>query len=279
MPIPHRHLPLLCRALMHFGAGVLGLALLAPAWAQAPATELFAAMRLAAVATMPSLAKPAAAEPGSGIVPLLDCLDPGIDLGVNESDRDDFPIMLAMYIEQSQRSLRALGIPDPVWQPTLDRWARLAERYLADVQAQPARSEALRQGADRASREAGEALLRDVNRYRRQRQPRAAEVVLMDGCGAGEMPVNIQTRPAGGQVTYIPLFRFRLCEARGLAPQDPRACRGWVNVSKPEEFLSGLYAYVVRWPDGQLSTGVFDTEKARINDRSGSDVAHVLLTR
>ena len=134
-------------------------------------------------------------------------------------------------------------------------------------------------GADRASREAGEALLRDVNRYRRQRQPRAAEVVLMDGCGAGEMPVNIQTRPAGGQVTYIPLFRFRLCEARGLAPQDPRACRGWVNVSKPEEFLSGLYAYVVRWPDGQLSSGVFDTEKARINDRSGSDVAHVLLTR
>ena len=56
MPIPHRHLPFLCRALIHFGAGVLGLALLAPAWAQAPATtELFAAMRLAAVATMPSL--------------------------------------------------------------------------------------------------------------------------------------------------------------------------------------------------------------------------------
>ena len=52
-----------------------------------------------------------------------------------------------------------------------------------------------------------------------------------------------------------------------------------VSYTHLDVYKRQLYAYVVRWPDGQLSTGVFDTEKARINDRSGSDVAHVLLTR
>lgn len=249
----------------------------APAQTPADAATRFAQIRQAAVAAAPSLSRPAMRTPGEPTIPLLDCLDAGLDLGVGEKDPDSMVIQVAMEVEQLGQSLRALALPPALWQPLLDGMQSAAIEALAEpstrgaahqrsVERLSARHQALKEQLEQAA-------------VRHQRQRRGPPVVLQDGCGAGELPVELRTRPAGGRISYITLFRHRLCEVQRIPPTDRQRCRGWVDVVKAQEFLSGQYAYQVRWPDGQLSSGVFDTRPASVVDGPADDIVRIELRR
>ncbi|MBQ0958722.1 hypothetical protein KAK06_07090 [Ideonella sp. 4Y11] len=261
----------LCSALL--------LALICPsAPAQAPADPAlrFAQIRQAAVAADPALAQPARPGLPGDPTPLLDCLSAGLDLGVDDKDPEGGVIQIAMEVEQLGQSLRALAVPPAVWQPLLDTMQRGAIDALTRL-AQRGGSAAADQALNQRHTQLKEQLEQAVIRHQRQR--RGPPVVLQEGCGAGELPVELSTRPPGGQVSYITLFRHRLCEVQRIVPTDRQRCRGWVDAVKKQEFLSGQYAYQVRWPDGQRSSGVFDTRPAAMADGQGEDVVRIQLRR
>ena len=266
-------------------AKLLLICLLAPASSHAQTSAAgaqrsrYQLLRQAAVAAEPSLNRPAkVSEPGQEW-PLIDCLDAGLDLGIEVEDPDRPAIQMAMELHQAERSLLALRLPEALWRPTLALLEQQALSYLAAVKQSPRQQAAAEAAAFRDQERLQNAMLAQINQYRRQKNPRAPEVVMAEGCGAGEFPVQIQTRPAGGRVAYITLFRYRLCQAQGLPPEDRNRCRGWVDAVKPTELLSGQYAYRVRWPDGQSSSGVFDTRGIMPTARGDEELVRVLLQR
>jgi hypothetical protein len=246
-----------------------------PAQAPADAALRLAQIRQAVVAAEPALGKPARRFSPEDPIPLLDCLSANADLGVNEGDPDGSVIQVAMEIEQLGQSLRALAVPPAVWQPLLDSMQRAAMDALGrpPQRGGSAADQALFQRHDALKAQLEQAVIRH------QKQRRGPPVVLQEGCGAGELPVELSTRPPGGKVSYITLFRHRLCEVQRIAPTDRQRCRGWVDAVKKQEFLSGQYAYQVRWPDGQLSSGVFDTRPAALVNGQVEDLVRIQLRR
>jgi hypothetical protein len=82
------------------------------------------------------------------------------------------------------------------------------------------------------------------------------QVTVDGGCGAGDISVNIETDPPGGQVLFIPTFFYELCKAQKLSPDDTERCNHWREaVSGAISSVSGDYVYVARWPDGATRRG------------------------
>lgn len=101
-----------------------------------------------------------------------------------------------------------------------------------------------------------ETLLRDLTAYRAQSDPSLLLPVVEGGCGAGEMGINVTTDPPGGFAEFIPVFHYRLCEVRGIDPDDTRACDHWRQPLDGMLFdVAGDYRYQVRWQDGQTDSG------------------------
>lgn len=100
----------------------------------------------------------------------------------------------------------------------------------------------------------------------RRTTPGAAKILTVDRCGKQIRPIvlNFKTAPEGGRIRFIPNVLHQLCQAQQLNPDDPVRCDYWIN-AKPEGPMSfaGQMAYSVRWPDGTVSTGTFDTVDAR----------------
>lgn len=243
-----------------------------------PLRAHFADLRRAAVQADPTLSRPPRWDPQESFVTLTDCLDSGRQLGVEYDDPERLAINIAMGIEQSQSALKQLRIDAAVWQPVLAQMEAIALQSLVDIKTAPKRARQKQEAYSSRLVQLQEELGRRATAARRRAAPRAAEVVWTEGCGAGELAVQIRTSPPGGRVSYITLFHHRLCQAKGQDADNPLQCRGWVEAVKSEEFLSGRYAYQVRWPDGSTRRGIFDASSAPPVSQD-SDTVRVTLTR
>ncbi len=86
--------------------------------------------------------------------------------------------------------------------------------------------------------------------------------VLLEGCGAGEMAVNLVTRPKDAQIFVIPTFFYELCKVQKINPDDTTACSHWREVmTGMVTEVSGDYRYRARWHDGTIRRGklLFDS--------------------
>jgi hypothetical protein len=72
----------------------------------------------------------------------------------------------------------------------------------------------------------------------------------------GEVPVSIETDPAGAKVLLIPSFFYELCRAQNIDSDDTVRCRRWREaISGRVSQVSGDYLYIVRWSDGATRRG------------------------
>jgi len=251
--------------------------------ARQPATETpeeyFTAIRRAVMATGPSQEE--SAPPPDPDVPevLKDCLDPESDFGMKRNDPDFLPTVVARDLKQFTNNLLRLRIPPMVWAGHLQALTEIAVEYIGVLRRSPSQKKTLSEETSQRIEREEKRLAASVSGYARTQSPRSREVVLQEGCGAGEVPVVIRTQPAGAQVAYIPLFKFKLCEARKLPPQDPLSCTGWVNAVKKAEFLSGKYAYIARWSDGRSTSGVFNINDFWDTPTNEEEEIRVTITR
>jgi hypothetical protein len=166
-----------------------------------------------------------------------------------------------MRVQQLSHSLRLLGVPAALWQPRLDAMESLAVTHIRSVRNAPA--SAARQADETWRRYSSqeELLGEALDRFSRSSQVRGT-IVIQEGCGAGEIEVELTTSPRGAAVSYIPLFRYKLCEVRGIQPTSIQACDGWVSAVGQTERMSGKYMFVARWPDGRMREGILDVSSA-----------------
>jgi hypothetical protein len=81
---------------------------------------------------------------------------------------------------------------------------------------------------------------------------------------SGEVPINIETDPAGAKVLLIPSFFYELCRAQNIDPDDTVRCRRWREALNGRvSQVSGDYLYVVQWSDGATRKGKLSVMDAR----------------
>lgn len=242
--------------------------------------EYYKGIRKAVVATKPELRESAidwdaVASDMSNFFVILDCNSPiEGEFGQEMDDPDIFPTHVARDVEQASATLRAGRVPIEVWGGYIDTINRLAVEYLKALRQNPSRKSALSEQAYTSKERVEAEFEAALNRYGKSR---GQQFYLREGCGAGEVPVVIRTRPADAAVAYIPLFKYKLCEARQLSPLDAKVCNGWVNAVKKEEYLSGKYFYIAKWADGGRTSGVFNVNDSF--DPSVEENIQVMITR
>ncbi len=76
-----------------------------------------------------------------------------------------------------------------------------------------------------------------------------------EGCGSGEITIDIIKNPAKARLSVIEEFAYKLCKARNINPNDIEACPGWTDLMSQKESLSGAYYYRVTHPGFFTKTG------------------------
>jgi hypothetical protein len=99
---------------------------------------------------------------------------------------------------------------------------------------------------------------------------RSETYIVEGGCGAGEIPVSLRI-PRGTSAMIINAFRYELCLARNVDPQDTNACSGWRPVTGVPMYLSGGYRYILSRSGGSRSSGEFVVDYRRIGSLFGDD--------
>lgn len=220
------------------------------------ASDYYADLRKSLVSAYPEIKEPLYLDaPPNHIYELKDCDTPDLVLGIPEESNDWFPTSLAMDAYRYTTNLIAYQVPEHVWRKYIN------EINATAVDAIKLKIESERLGKDpnynklmHHAQKLDDTLLRDLNLYGAAHQKK---FITADGCGAGEEPVAIRSRPPGAFISYIPLFFYKLCDARGIPPTNILECNGWVDVVKDFEYLSGKYVYIAHWPDGRSTSGIF----------------------
>jgi len=199
---------------------------------------------------------PAAAERD-----LFFCRDAGTELGVHGATY--FATTTALQIEVYKAELDKLKIPRSVAEKSLAAMEKLGAATLKDPR--PASVSQLRLW-DAELKRLKEQLAEDLNTYAKTRQG-LPHFVVRGECGAGEVKVAINTTPPGGTVSYIPLFSYKLCEARHVDPNDSQKCDGWVTAVSINESMLGKYMFTATWPDGRKKNGplIITKDKKAVN--------------
>jgi len=100
----------------------------------------------------------------------------------------------------------------------------------------------------------------------RRGTPGAAKIFKVDRCNREprSLALNYKTAPEGGRARFIPYVLHRICSAQQLDADDPVRCDYW-RTAKAEAPMSfaGPMVYSVRWPDGTVATGQFDSNASR----------------
>jgi hypothetical protein len=196
---------------------------------------------------------------------LVTCLD-AEQLGLRSDDPLYFPVSIALDAEIYRRDFSKLAIPEAIWANALSAIDQVGVAVLQDRRTLPLKQ--WQRAAQRREAELDAArnrLLTDLNAYRKSK-PDLPEFTSEGGCGAREVEVTITTTPRGGTVSYIPVFSYKLCEARKINPEDLTHCDGWLRASKVAKTLAGKYRFIAIWPDGRQKKGILDiTGKKSIN--------------
>ena len=196
-------------------------------------------------------------EPRPGLDPGLSYQPPVHQIAIcDDAEQLGFPadsplftaVSIALQIEFHKKLLARLRIPLAVAAPSFSAMEKLAASTIST-------KKGFDLVASKTYRRLGERLAGDLNDYARQHRPGMLRFQYWPECGDGRMSVLITTTPPGATVSYIPLFCYKLCEARGVDPEDSRKCEGWLTaVSDLKEDLIGTYKYKAVWPDGKRTT-------------------------
>lgn len=164
---------------------------------------------------------------------------------------------IALDLEFYQMLLHRLEVPPAVTQKS---FAAMEAMAIASLQERPppgGKTGKDSDGGAAAFEDAQQRLARQLNDYGGTRRP-VMEFFYMGECGAGFAEVKINVTPPGGTVRYIPLFPYKLCEAKKVNPEDTKLCEGWQTAVKVTEDMVGKYHYIATWPDGKQSKGIFE---------------------
>lgn len=91
-----------------------------------------------------------------------------------------------------------------------------------------------------------------------------ASLILKGGgdCGDGGVTVAFSADPPGASLWMIVEFDFLLCELEGRSPWSTSECAWYEepvfhdgSVWGLNSLVSGVYRYIARWPDGEVSCG------------------------
>jgi len=153
---------------------------------------------------------------------------------------------------------KRFGYPEKVWEPLLSAYEKgglakakqMAGKDLRDANAIAA-----------ALPPYPENVVRAMESYRVKLKKSGPRLLSQEGCGAGEWAVKIVTDPKAKVLRLIPEFFAMLCEQSGRA-QFGANCPYWHDAPQQSQFyVSGVYRYVVTWPDGGERTGKVDFDK------------------
>lgn len=159
-------------------------------------------------------------------------------------------VVLALEAEQWKRDLGRGGYPA---QPL----AEAIGRYEAGMLAAGASFDARTKGLP-----AFQAELENLRRA----TPGAAKTRLFGGCGGPGPAVQLQfkTQPEGGKPLFIAKTLHAICRAQDVEADDPARCDYWLESDEKEPlFFNGEIVWVVRWMDGTVARGEFDSYKSR----------------
>jgi hypothetical protein len=94
------------------------------------------------------------------------------------------------------------------------------------------------------------------NNYRIQNpQARLKRITAGTGegrCGAGEVEIQIITRPQAWRVQYINSIKYDLCNSQGLDPRSD-SCNHWADYGSRGALMAGRYKVRAIWADGETT--------------------------
>ena len=240
---------------------VAGIAALAFAFAIVPARAVSSdpsyatAKRAASAVLRPRLASEDFGAPRS-FYDLVQCEPPDFAAPA-ETTRATIYADLAGGVLYWEHDLPKAGYPRRVWQPWVSQYEQAIVGLARRVPAQKFFA------AWEKSPESKLDGLRHLLLAYRVDHPRLPEVLSRpEGCGGGEVSVNLVTEPAATQVSIIPAFFYELCRVQRIDPNDTARCAHWREVSGPIVQVSGDYHYVAKWHDGTVKRGMLDVEAA-----------------
>jgi hypothetical protein len=187
------------------------------------------------------------------------CHDAETELGVPWDAATYLATTTALQLEVYKAELDKLKIPRSVAEKSFAAIEKFGAATLNDP-APAGVEDALRKKREAEFYRLKEQLAQELNAYAKNRRG-LPHFVVIGGCGAGEVEVAINTAPPGGTVTYIPLFRYKLCEATHVDPNDSQNCDGWVTAVSIKESMLGKYMFTATWPDGRKKSGTLNITK------------------
>jgi hypothetical protein len=153
---------------------------------------------------------------------------------------------LAARVVLWRSDLRKIGYPESVWRPVLIEFEDTALPLLGGPSS----------NYDAFNEKQSKRIAATLNKHRRASNPGLREIVIMGGCGAGEIGIKVTTEPRNGQLLFIPVFFHELCKAQRFDPDDPRSCDRWREAVDGVLFdVAGDYFYRAQWPDGAARRG------------------------
>lgn len=183
----------------------------------------------------------------SEIYSLEDCKTGRDFIGVSQDELIEPLANLAYMVVHLRKTLVTLGYPESVWSSQLTQFENRQFDLLLSEVGQPYSDDSPSQRNQEGFKKK---IVQELNDYREE-SPDLPEVTYEDGCGAGEVNIELRTDPAGGRATLIPVFFYELCKAQQLDPENEAQCKWWLESAAglPLE-VSGDYYIRGTWSDG-----------------------------
>jgi hypothetical protein len=173
-------------------------------------------------------------------------------LDLPDDDPTEGLYVLAIFVIRLRTALTEFGYPKSVWAPMLIQFEKEQLAILSSKRG-------YRANVDAASSHLfafDGKMVRKLNNYRKRKARHLPEADGVDGCGAGDLAINVSTDPADGRVIFIPVFFYELCEAQQIDPNDLAKCNRWRTPVDGMLFeVLGDYYYRASWPGGVVDRG------------------------
>ncbi len=184
-------------------------------------------------------------DPLEKVVPLTACNEASEYIGY-EGKRSSIVekiANLAFDVLYMQAAMQVAGYPASIWSSDLDQYER---DNLAGIRQ-------FQWGVVDKAPPAKRKLAKKLNDYKKSSKGRYKDVIPeAEGCGAGEVSVEIRTSPSAQRVQYINSIKYNLCVFQGLDPRGD-SCNLWADYGAPRGngvLMSGNYKVRAIWSDG-----------------------------
>jgi hypothetical protein len=179
---------------------------------------------------------------------------------------------LAYDVLYMQAVLQVAGYPTSIWSPDLDKYER---ENLAGIRQFQWGVVVMEKGTP-----AKQKLAKKLNDYKKSSKGQYKDVIPeAEGCGGGEVSVEIRTSPSAQRVQYINLIKYNLCVFQGLDPRGD-SCDLWADYGAPRGdgvLMAGNYKVRAIWSDG---TAVYrDLKVDDLAENKNGNMAFIVTKR